>query len=42
MKDTVDRIAPFWETQVCRQLMDGKRVIIVSHKNTLRAFFKYF
>ena len=42
MQDTVDRIKPFWENEVCRSIMSEKRVIIVTHKNTLRAFFKYF
>lgn len=41
MKDTVDRITPFWYNQICRKVMNNKKVIIVSHKNTLRAFFKH-
>mmetsp|Transcript_10098 Transcript_10098/g.17043 ORF Transcript_10098/g.17043 Transcript_10098/m.17043 type:complete len:143 (-) Transcript_10098:355-783(-) len=42
MIDTVERAKTFWETQMIPQLMEGKRPLIVSHKNTLRAFFKYF
>ena len=41
VKDTVDRVTPFWYNQICKKVMDNKKVVIVSHKNTLRAFFKH-
>jgi 2,3-bisphosphoglycerate-dependent phosphoglycerate mutase len=41
LKDTVKRVVPFWENQIIRKVQNEKRVIIVSHKNTLRAFFQH-
>lgn len=40
MKDCVERVSPFWNNIIAKKVMDNKRVIIVSHKNTLRAIFK--
>lgn len=41
MKNTVDRVIPLWENQIQRKIADNKRVIVVSHKNTMRAMFGY-
>ena len=40
MADCVERVAPFWNNIICKKVMEGKRVVIVSHKNSLRAIFK--
>ena len=39
MKDTVDRIVPFWLNRIAREVLNNKKVIIVAHKNSLRAIF---
>lgn len=41
MKDCLNRTLPFWQNQVLRNMQKGKEVLIVSHKNTLRALFKH-
>ena len=40
MADCVERVEPFWHNIICKKVMEGKRVVIVSHKNSLRAIFK--
>jgi 2,3-bisphosphoglycerate-dependent phosphoglycerate mutase len=41
MKDCVDRIVPFWYNTIARQILNNKKVIIVAHKNSLRAMFSH-
>lgn len=41
MADMEKRVVPFWENQIERRVKDNKQIIIVSHKNTLRAIFKH-
>ena len=41
MKDCAARAIPFWENQVIRNVQKNKQILIVSHKNTLRALFKH-
>jgi 2,3-bisphosphoglycerate-dependent phosphoglycerate mutase len=41
LKDTVERVVPFWQNQILAKVASGKEVVIVSHKNTLRAFFQH-
>ena len=40
MKDCVERVAPFWNNVVSKSVMENKRVVVVSHKNSLRGIFK--
>ena len=41
LKDTVDRVLPFWHDVVAPQIRAGKRVLIAAHGNSLRALVKY-
>ncbi len=41
LKDTVDRVLPFWSDQIVPALRSGKRVLIAAHGNSLRALVKY-
>ena len=41
MKDTVNRIMPFWYNTIARNVFNNKKVLIVAHKNSLRAIFKH-
>jgi 2,3-bisphosphoglycerate-dependent phosphoglycerate mutase len=41
LKDTVERVVPYWESAIAPALRSGKRVIIAAHGNSLRALVKY-
>lgn len=41
LKDTVSRVLPYWESTLAPALRDGKRVLVASHGNSLRALVKY-
>ncbi len=41
LKLTVDRLLPYWHDAIAPELVSGKRVLIVSHGNSLRALVKY-
>ena len=41
LKDTVDRVLPYWHGTIAPEVRSGKRVIIASHGNSLRALIKY-
>ncbi|AKU10783.1 phosphoglyceromutase [Azoarcus sp. CIB] len=41
LKDTVVRLAPYWETVIVPQILAGRRILIVAHGNSLRALVKY-
>jgi 2,3-bisphosphoglycerate-dependent phosphoglycerate mutase len=41
LKDTVDRVLPYWESSIAPAVRSGKRVLIASHGNSLRALIKY-
>ena len=41
LKDTVDRVVPFWEQEIAPQVKAGKRVLIAAHGNSLRALVKH-
>jgi 2,3-bisphosphoglycerate-dependent phosphoglycerate mutase len=41
LKDTVDRVLPFWESTIAPAVRQGRRVLIASHGNSLRALVKY-
>ncbi|MCZ6911369.1 MAG: 2,3-diphosphoglycerate-dependent phosphoglycerate mutase [Proteobacteria bacterium] len=40
LKDTLDRVRPYWEGSILPQLQKGARVMIVAHGNSLRALVK--
>jgi len=41
LKDTVNRVVPFWEERIVPLIENGKRIIIVAHGNSLRALVKH-
>jgi len=41
LKDTVARVLPYWEVEIKPQIVNGKKVIIAAHGNSLRALVKY-
>lgn len=41
LKDTVDRVVPFWESTIAPEIKAGKKLIIAAHGNSLRALVKY-
>src|SRR5262249_29241328 len=41
LKDTVDRVLPYWQETIAPAVLSGKRVLIASHGNSLRALVKY-
>lgn len=41
LKDTVNRVLPFWSDAIVPQLREGKKVLIAAHGNSLRALVKY-
>lgn len=42
LKETIERAVPYFEATIKPQMLDGKRVLIVAHGNSLRALVKYF
>lgn len=42
LKDTIDRVVPYWEDALKAQVLSGKRLLIAAHGNTLRALIKHF
>jgi len=41
LKDTVERVIPYWKSTIAPTVKSGKRVLIASHGNSLRALVKY-
>ncbi len=41
LKHTVERVVPFYETEIAPKIKAGKRLIIAAHGNSLRALVKY-
>jgi 2,3-bisphosphoglycerate-dependent phosphoglycerate mutase len=41
LKDTVERVVPYWESTVAPALRAGRKVLIAAHGNSLRALVKY-
>ena len=41
LKDTVDRVVPYFTKVIAPELLAGKRVMIVAHGNSLRALMMY-
>jgi 2,3-bisphosphoglycerate-dependent phosphoglycerate mutase len=41
LKDTVDRVLPFWQESIAPAIKAGKRVLISAHGNSLRALIKH-
>ncbi len=41
LKNTIDRIIPFWENEIAPKLKQYQQVVIAAHGNSLRAIVKY-
>jgi 2,3-bisphosphoglycerate-dependent phosphoglycerate mutase len=41
LKNTVERVLPYWHQTLAPAILSGKRVLIASHGNSMRALVKY-
>ena len=41
LKDTVDRVVPYWESAIRPRLIEGSNVLVAAHGNSLRALIKF-
>ena len=41
LKDTIERVLPYWDERIAPELKAGKRVLIAAHGNSLRALVKH-
>ena len=41
LKDTVDRVLPYWHEAIAPALQRGQRVLVAAHGNSLRGLVKY-
>lgn len=41
LKDTVDRVVPYWNESIAPAIKAGKRVLIAAHGNSLRALIRH-
>ncbi len=41
LKDTVDRVMPFWNDVLAPAVRSGQRVVVAAHGNSIRAMVKY-
>ena len=41
LKDTYDRVVPFYKNEIKKNLIDNKNILISAHGNSLRALCKY-
>ena len=41
LKDTIERVLPYWEQRIAPALLRGERVLISAHGNSLRALEKH-
>jgi 2,3-bisphosphoglycerate-dependent phosphoglycerate mutase len=42
LKDTVERVVPYWQSRIAPRVAAGERVLVAAHGNSLRALIKYF
>lgn len=41
LKETVERIVPYWENNISKKLMETGEVLVAAHGNSLRGIIKY-
>ena len=41
LKDTLNRVLPYWHKEIKPALKEGKKILITAHGNSLRALVKY-
>jgi 2,3-bisphosphoglycerate-dependent phosphoglycerate mutase len=42
LKDTVERVVPFWKERIAPRVAHDERVLVAAHGNSIRALMKYF
>jgi 2,3-bisphosphoglycerate-dependent phosphoglycerate mutase len=42
LKDTVERVVPYWKEKIAPRVQHGERILVAAHGNSLRALIKYF
>ncbi|HXF79001.1 MAG TPA: 2,3-diphosphoglycerate-dependent phosphoglycerate mutase [Usitatibacter sp.] len=42
LKDTVERVVPYWKERIAPRVAAGERVLVAAHGNSIRAMIKYF
>jgi 2,3-bisphosphoglycerate-dependent phosphoglycerate mutase len=42
LKDTVARVLPIWKDKISKDILSGKKVLIVAHGNSIRSLIQYF
>lgn len=42
LEDTINRVVPYFNNVIKKDMLSGKRVLIVAHGNSIRALVKYF
>lgn len=41
LKDTIERVLPYWNDEISKDIKKEKNILIVAHGNSLRALIKY-
>ncbi|VDL18344.1 unnamed protein product [Hymenolepis diminuta] len=41
MKDTIERVLPFWHDEIVPSIKKGKRILVIAHLNSIRALIKH-
>jgi 2,3-bisphosphoglycerate-dependent phosphoglycerate mutase len=41
LKDTVDRVVPYWKEVLAPAILAGQRIVVAAHGNSIRALIKY-
>lgn len=41
LKDTVERVVPYWDAEIVPKIKAGRRILIAAHGNSLRALVKH-
>jgi 2,3-bisphosphoglycerate-dependent phosphoglycerate mutase len=42
LKDTIERVVPYYEHSILQDMKKGKRVLVTAHGNSIRALVQYF
>ena len=42
LKETIERVMPYFESEIKPRMLDGERVLIIAHGNSIRAMVKSF
>ncbi|HEX4781004.1 MAG TPA: 2,3-diphosphoglycerate-dependent phosphoglycerate mutase [Usitatibacter sp.] len=42
LKDTVERVVPYWKEHIAPRVAGGERILVAAHGNSIRSLIKYF